>query len=297
MALTMTAVVPTRNRPEAVRRAVESLRASESVHEIVVVDDGSDEPLGPVPGALLVRHERQLQLATARNSGAVRVTCDVVLFVDDDCVVDPHTIGLLADALERDEQLAMVGPVIAYLDDPATIWCGGVRHGRWTGRTHLHGAGQPVADAASLPRESDDFPSVFAVRRSYFEEIGGFDAERFPGHMTEASLGTRLRRRGRRVELVADVVVWHDIDRTATLLRRLHIDSAERGFRVAADRTRYIVESAPGRGRRALQLVFWAGVLVPVYLLAIASDRSRGLRARVGLAGSLVRGVVAGVRS
>jgi GT2 family glycosyltransferase len=297
MALTMTAVVPTRNRPEAARRAVESLRASASVHEIVVVDDGSDEPVAPVPGTLLVRHEHPLQLAAARNAGAARASSDVVLFVDDDCVVDPDTIGLLADALERDEQLAMVGPVIAYLDDPATIWCGGVRHGRWTGRTRLHGAGQPVADAASLPRTSDDFPSVFAVRRSHFEEIGGFDAERFPTHMTEASLGTRLRQRGRRIELVAGVVVWHDIERTATLLRRLHIDSADRAFRVAADRTRYIVEAAPGRGERVLQLAFWAGVLAPVYLLAIASDRSRGLRARLGLAGSLVRGIVAGARS
>src|SRR5918996_4905742 len=106
----MTAVVPTRNRPEAVRRAVESLQASGRFAEIVVVDDGPDEPVAPRPGVTLVRHDRPRLLAAARNAGAARATCDVVFFVDDDCVVDGATIGLLADALERDERLAMVGP-------------------------------------------------------------------------------------------------------------------------------------------------------------------------------------------
>jgi GT2 family glycosyltransferase len=294
---TMTAVVPTRNRPQAVLRAVESLQASGRFAEIVVVDDGSDEPVAPTPGVAIVRHDRPRLLAAARNAGAARATSEIIFFIDDDCVVDVATIGRLADALARDERLAMVGPTIAYLDEPDRIWCAGVGRGRWTGRTRLRGAGLPVREAASLPRESDDFPSAFAVRRSCFEEIGGFDVDGFPGHMTEASLGDLLRGAGYGVELVPDSLVWHQIDADASLLRRLHVDSGERAFRVAADRTRYIVTRDAGRAERATAFAFWAGVLVPVYLLAILRDRKRGIAERLRLTVSLLRGVAAGARA
>jgi len=89
----------------------------------------------------------------------------------------------------------------------------------------------------------------------------------------------------------------HQIDTGAPLLRRLHVDSPERAFRVATDRTRYIVTNSAGRAERASAFTFWAGVLVPVYLLAILRDRNRGIGARLRVARSLLQGVAAGARA
>jgi len=283
-------IVPTRNRTAALKRLVESVLVSDELPEIIVVDDGSDDPVTCGPGVVTVRHDAARQLSAARNAGAKAATGDVLFFIDDDCVVRPSTIGLLRARLENDPRVAMVGPTIAYLAEPERIWCAGVEHRRWSGLTRLRGSGRHVSEADHLPTWSDDFPSAFAVRRAVFEEVGGFDEVHYPAHMDEADLGQRLRALGHEIELVPRAVVLHDIER-ASVLRRLHVFSEGRAFLMARDRARYIRRLPASRLRRASNAAFWIAVIAPVYLLAImmaSPDRC------VPTAAAFVRGAVDG---
>jgi len=89
--VTATVVVPTRDRPEALRRCLAAVRAQRHVQlDIVVVDDGSrsSEQVSAVAGefaARVVRLEGKGP-AAARNAGARVVATDRVLLLDDDCV-------------------------------------------------------------------------------------------------------------------------------------------------------------------------------------------------------------------
>jgi GT2 family glycosyltransferase len=87
-------VVPTRDRPSALKRCLAALEPERSRLpgiEIVVVDDGSTRArdvagiVASVPGATLVRLEGR-GCAAARNAGARAVTAPLVCFTDDDCV-------------------------------------------------------------------------------------------------------------------------------------------------------------------------------------------------------------------
>jgi GT2 family glycosyltransferase len=85
--LRVTVVVPTRDRLDSLRRCVEALRRQtlgDSL-EIVVVQDGGDQPgLEDMQGLQVVRQERRGPGA-ARNHGVSVARAPIVCFTDDDC--------------------------------------------------------------------------------------------------------------------------------------------------------------------------------------------------------------------
>lgn len=95
-------VVPCFERPHALRRTLPSL-LRQPVAEIVVVDDGSREPLaGPVREIAgddrrlsVLRLPRNRGSAAARNAGAETATAGFVLFGDDDVVLAPDYVATL----------------------------------------------------------------------------------------------------------------------------------------------------------------------------------------------------------
>jgi GT2 family glycosyltransferase len=282
-------VVPTHNRPQALKRLIASLDTTPRV-EIIVVDDGSDPPVEVSDDRVrLLRNEKPLLLAGARNRGAAEAKAPIIVFMDDDCMPAPDAISLLAEQVQRDASVGIAGPVIAYLKARDTIWCAGSERRRWTGRTRFRAQGADVSTAQELPRRSDDFPSVFAMRKDLFEEIGGFDQASFPQHMTESDLADRVRAHRHEVVLVADAVVWHDIDPDASLLRRLSIPTSG-AFFVSRDRVRFIRKQELPFVQRAAHLVFWFFVLAPAHVLAIWLQSEGHWMDRARVSASFLRG-------
>ena len=102
---TVGVVVATRNRPELVRRALESIRTQDysGFIEVVLVFDRSerDESLAQPSGnrrVRLLRNQRTPGLAGARNTGILQLDTDLVAFCDDDDVWLP---GKLAAQVAR----------------------------------------------------------------------------------------------------------------------------------------------------------------------------------------------------
>ena len=97
----LTAIIPTRDRPLTLRRAVDSVLRQTVAVEIVVVDDGSSTPvsLHDLPAnALLVRHESARGPARARNAGVERAETEWVGFLDDDDIWLPQKAELVLRA-------------------------------------------------------------------------------------------------------------------------------------------------------------------------------------------------------
>lgn len=84
-------VIPTHNRPGDLRSALASVMQQTSpVDEIIVVDDGSDEPVvladqpSQGPTQILIRNAIALGPSAARNLGAATASTEVIAFLDDD---------------------------------------------------------------------------------------------------------------------------------------------------------------------------------------------------------------------
>ena len=96
-------VIPTLRRPEPLRRAVESLLACIPLPEEIIVVDGDPEgsareiveALVPGSNPSLLRYlPSEIGLTKQRNRGIDASTGDVIVFFDDDVVVDAAIFGL-----------------------------------------------------------------------------------------------------------------------------------------------------------------------------------------------------------
>ncbi|MQA15349.1 MAG: mycofactocin system glycosyltransferase [Pseudonocardiaceae bacterium] len=126
----VTVVTPVRDNPDGAARLLGAIGHTAAPHEVIVVDDGSDDPAAMTGvacrhGARLLRHERARGPAAARNTGLAAAATPLVAFVDSDVV--PATPGWL-DALcahFADPAVALVAPRIVALDTDGGSWLSG----------------------------------------------------------------------------------------------------------------------------------------------------------------------------
>lgn len=105
-------IVPCFNDGKTVRETIESVQESEPV-ELVLVDDGSDDPdtreaLAELEaeGVRIIHHESNRGLIEARMTGLAATGARFVLPLDaDDCLI-PGALSAMADALDADPKAA-----------------------------------------------------------------------------------------------------------------------------------------------------------------------------------------------
>lgn len=115
---------------ERLQDALASIRSQDLPARLVVVDNASEIPLPPLPGAWVLRAPRRLSLGAARNLGLQRVGTPYVVFWDADDVMLEGTLAFLEAAIEADPNL--VAYSMAVIEDPSRE-----RHRwprRWLGR-------------------------------------------------------------------------------------------------------------------------------------------------------------------
>src|SRR5690348_8883374 len=101
---TFSIVIPTFRRPNALRATLAALLALDydrARYEVIVVDDGEDEMsarmvdgLAGHDVSLTLERQPQRGAASARNRGARLAGGDLVLFCDDDMVVEPSHLTM-----------------------------------------------------------------------------------------------------------------------------------------------------------------------------------------------------------
>jgi glycosyltransferase involved in cell wall biosynthesis len=244
-------VLPTRDRPEKLRRCLESVFAAlREGDEVIVVDSASVDPevarVATAAGAVVVRCDRP-GVDRARNAGWRRTGHDAVLFVDDDVVVDAGW----ADAL-----------VAALASDPPA----GFVTGRIDALPGGHSMERPVAikdddEAARLDASSTGtlgHSASLAVRRAALEDVGGFDEAMGAGARFQSSpevdLFDRLFAAGWVGRYEPAARAWHEQWRGRSELLKLDW----RYGMGAGARLAKLVRTDRPRARRIAAEVFWA---------------------------------------
>jgi glycosyltransferase involved in cell wall biosynthesis len=175
----MTVVIPTRDRPELLADCLASLDAQTArtgEWEVLVVDDGSDEPLAPVveraaAEGLPARCLRQDKagLNAARNRGVSDSSGEIVAFLDDDTLVSPNWAEAVDRGFERSGCDALGGRTILKLED-------GGEFPRWLTQGRLGYLSS--YDLGDHPRSVSEPPfpvgANFAVRRDALTAMEGF---------------------------------------------------------------------------------------------------------------------------
>lgn len=228
----VTVIVPTSGRPAQLRRCLEALADLPGPeYEIVVVDNkpgigGSrrvvDEATSAARHAVRYVEEPRPGSAVARNHGVCKTQADILVFTDDDVVVDRNWLRWLVEPFTREDVGAATGLVFPLeLETPAQklfeLYSG---FSLGLERRSYDLESNRADDRLLYPFWGGIFGSgaSMAFRRERFVAAGGFDPALRTGQDIEALSATVLR--GERLVYEPRSLCWHANHREEAALRR-----------------------------------------------------------------------------
>ena len=221
--MTISIVISTRDRPDALRRCLESLSGGRMLPEEVIVADQSDGAATSRvvqeanAGRLRVRYVRARPggLGAAQNDAVAATGSEVIAVLDDDCVADESWLAEIAHAFEAEPELALLAGRVLPLGPPSP--------GTYPVSSRVSTEAREFV-GKSLPWHVGS-GNNFALRRVWFERIGGCDERLGPGAPLRGGLDMdlfyRLLRAGGRARYEPEVLVLHErATREGRLARR-----------------------------------------------------------------------------
>lgn len=214
-------VIPTFQRPDKLSSCLLALGRTNyprDFFEVIVVDDGSTEPLEKVVGPFQNRFPLTLIRqpnsgpAAARNAGAARARGEFLAFTDDDCEPSPDWLKALAGWFAENPDRALGGRTVPIDPGPYSV------------------AGQTLLDYLySYYNEGSSKGACFltsnnlAVPASSFREVGGFDPRFRLAGGEDRELCDRWVGFGFRMEYLPQAVVYHNQAATFGSFVRQHL--------------------------------------------------------------------------
>lgn len=223
-------IIPTRNRAQMLTECLTSLsnQLGDEPVEVIVVDNGSEddtaeicEEWGRRDRRFRYVHERRVGLSAAKNAAVGAAQGALLLFVDDDMLLDPRWIDSYRKLFaERGDGIVAGGPVLPAPPDLIT-WPAWLPPGSTIGL--------PVLDHGET-RRLEPFEYVWggnlAVPAAVCAALGGFDEslgrrgdER--GTYEDVDFVDRARSRGADVWFCPEARVFHRLDRERLTPRKI----------------------------------------------------------------------------
>jgi len=174
----LSVMIPTRNRADKVRRAVESILANSfRDFELIVVDQSTDRSTEQALAGIDDPRLRYIATdtvgaAVSRNIGIRASRADTLVFTDDDCVCDREWLAsLLAEYAAEPTALGVYGRVIPYGPPQTGMICPCINES--TERL--------VLDGPAIPAHTVGNGNNMSFRKEVFRKVGLFIETLGPG--------------------------------------------------------------------------------------------------------------------
>lgn len=207
-------VIPVFNRHDDTLDCITAIRETAGEHEveIIVIDNGSAPAFkAPFTGFIpcrVIRNEENKGFPVAVNQGIREANGDAIVLLNNDVIVTPGWIDMMAPALS---EFAIVAPVSNY--------SAGMQRQEiapYGNRDELNGAAADWAEENGDHIEEVNFVIGFcmAFRRSLYDELGPMDESLWPCSGEEIDFCFRARKAGHRIGIVCGCYVHHEGSQT-----------------------------------------------------------------------------------
>ena len=227
-------IIPNKNSVELLASCTAFLNQMASPFELILVDNGSDDPavwrlydeLKSKYGAKVLHFNAPFNYSTMMNMGVGAAQHELLLFLNNDVVIeDARSIAIALDYAARPE-VGIVGSVLRYPDGSVQHAGMVVRQRPDGSRRFVHVLAHEIHDerghigALTAPRNWQAVTGAFHVlRKSAFLAAGQFDEVHLPIETNDVDLCLQLRKRGLRVVCLPLEGITHAESKT-----RRHMD-------------------------------------------------------------------------
>jgi len=195
-------------------RLLDSLAAQTVPHETIVIDNDSPARAASASASRydfteVVALDRNAGFSAPMNIGARRASTDVLVLVNDDCVLDPDFVERLLVPLDPGAGVVMSSGVLRDQRFPGLIDSAGMELDR-TLLVYDYLNGEPLTVLAGPPADPiGPSPKAAAFDRDAYLEVGGFDESLF-AYWEDVDLALKMLEAGGRCRLAADALGVHE---------------------------------------------------------------------------------------
>jgi GT2 family glycosyltransferase len=180
--------------------------------ETILVDNASTDGTADhvrrcFPWVRIVALTKNRGFAGGNNAGVADARGRFVALLNNDTIADPGWLRALLGGIDEADGFAMAASRIVYMHDPGVIDSAGDGVVRWGGAFKRH-HGAPASAADESVEVFGVCGAACLIRRSVFEEAGGFDEDFFASH-EDVDLSYRARLLGYRCRYVPTAIVRH----------------------------------------------------------------------------------------
>ncbi len=203
--------------------SLENSNVSRCKFMVILVDNGSKDSieklidLSSFSFPLIIHNNKVNEGFTGGNNRGIKIAIKhavkYVFLLNNDTVIEKNCVCNLAELLDNNPNIGIVGPVIFYYDTPNIIWQIGARInfrlGFKRGLSNL-----PSSRIPSKPIELDCVTGAgLMIRTDIIKRIGLLDVEYFC-YFEDTDWSTKVKRLGYKVVCLPQAKLWHKVSKS-----------------------------------------------------------------------------------
>lgn len=207
-------IIPIYNKKKYTQKCLESIFSvgAKSDFEIIVVDnasiDGSREYLKGLGDKLVyINNDKNLGFAKACNQGAKMAKGEYLVFLNNDTVVTTGWLDVLVGELDKNKNIAIVGPKLLYPDN--TVQQAGIVFDEKKWPHHIYKKESKDASYVNKKRQFQALTGAcLMIRSDIFKKVNGFD-EIYINGLEDLDLCLKVGEQGLGILYCPESVVYH----------------------------------------------------------------------------------------
>lgn len=206
-------IIVTYNHKEHIKKCLDSIFKNDKNLDVIIVDNNSidgtpDLIKDAFPEVNLVKNPQNSGYGSAVNLGVKYSKKEYIVILNPDVTVETNFIEELVKPITKNKYLVTTPKALLY-DGSKINTCGNIEH--FTGLAFTLGLGKDKEELSDSKFISGLSGVCFAITRSLYLEIGGFDENIFL-YMEDTEISWNINSRGLKILYVPSAVIYHDYE-------------------------------------------------------------------------------------